>query len=77
MLREARRRKEEQELEGSPYKETWATRTLLTRTRAPQNVDVLAVLDFQMPGFRPKTPALYSRSLLTNHESHGGNIGYP
>ena len=41
MLREARRRKEEQELEGSPYKETWATRTLLTRTRAPQNVDVL------------------------------------
>lgn len=37
-------------------------------TRPPQNV--LAVLDIQIPCFRPETSALYTRSLLTNHESH-------
>ena len=37
-------------------------------TRPPQDVDVIAVLDFQIPCFRPETPALYPRSLLTNHE---------
>ena len=34
--------------------------TLSHQDWAPQ--DVLAVLDFQMPGFRPKIPALNSRS---------------
>ena len=33
--------------------------------RPPQNVDVLAVMDFQIPCLRPETPALYPRSLLT------------
>ena len=33
--------------------------------RPPQNDDVLAVLDFQIPCFRPVGTA---RSLVTNHE---------
>ena len=41
------------------------------RTSPPGDVDVLAILDFQIPCFHPKTPALYLRSLLTNHESCG------
>ena len=40
----------------------------LFMTRPPKNVDVLAV-PFQIPCFRPETPALYTRSSLTNHES--------
>ena len=35
--------------------------------RPPQDV---AVLDFQIPCFRPVIAALYSRSLLTNHGGH-------
>ena len=34
-------------------------------TRLPQDVDVLAVLDFQISC--PETPALYPRSFFTNH----------
>ena len=41
--------------------------------RPPQDVDVLAVLYFQIPCFRPETPALYPRSLLTNNEGRGQN----
>ena len=33
------------------------------RTRPQQDVDVLTVLDFQIPCFRPENPAFY----LTNH----------
>ena len=39
--------------------------------RPSQEVDVLAVLDFQIPCFRPETPAFYARSELTNHEGRG------
>ena len=35
------------------------------RTRPPQDVDVLAVLDFQNPCYRPETPGFYPRCLLT------------
>ena len=45
--------------------------------RPPQDVDVLAVLDFQIPCFRPETPALYIRSLLTNLEGRGRKLGRP
>jgi len=38
--------------------------------RPPQDVDVLAVLDFQIPCFRPDTSSLHPRSLLTNQEGH-------
>ena len=41
--------------------------------RPPQDVDILAVLDLQITCFRPETPALYPRSLLTNHEGRGHN----
>ena len=40
-------------------------------TRPPQNVDVLAIPDFKFPSFRPGTPGLYSRRLLTKHEHYG------
>ena len=39
----------------------------------PRRFAVLAVLDFQIPCFRPETPALYPRSLLTNNEGRGQN----
>ena len=39
-------------------------------TRPPQNVDVLAILDFKFPCSRPKTPGLYSRCLRTKHEHY-------
>ena len=39
--------------------------------RAPPDVHVLTVLDFQIPCFRPETPAFYPRSLPTIHEGHG------
>ena len=39
--------------------------------RPLQDVDVLAVLDFQISCFRPKSPALYPKSLPANHERHG------
>ena len=42
--------------------------------RPPQDVDVL---DFQIPCLRPETPALYSISLLTNHEGHGQKLRHP
>jgi len=45
--------------------------------RPPQDVDVLAVLDFQIPCFRPETPVLYPRRLLTNHEGHVRKLGRP
>ena len=45
--------------------------------RPPRDVDVLAVLDFQIPCFRPETPGLYPRSLPTNHECRGRKLGRP
>ena len=47
------------------------------RIRPPQEVDVLAVLDFYIPCFRPEAPALHPRSLLTNHEGDGRKLGRP
>ena len=44
---------------------------VLVRGRAPQDVDVLAVLDFQILCFRPESPVLYPKMLLANHEHHG------
>ena len=35
--------------------------------RPPQDVDVLAVLDFQIPYSRPEPPNFYPRCLLTKH----------
>ena len=43
----------------------------------PQDVDVLAVLDFQIPCLRSETHAFYPRSLLTNHEGQGQKLGRP
>ena len=43
---------------------------------SPQDIDVLAVLNFQIPCFRPETPAFYLWSLLTNHRS-GTQKGRP
>ena len=43
----------------------------LVTGRSPQDVDVLAVLDFEIPRFRPETPGIYPRCLLTNHKGHG------
>ena len=45
--------------------------------RPPQDVDVLAVVDFQIPCYRPETPALYPRRLLINHEGPGRTLGRP
>ena len=41
--------------------------------RPPQDVDLLAVLDFQIPLFCHETPGLYSRCLHTKHEGHPKN----
>ena len=46
---------------------------LKIRICCPRRFAVLAVLDFQIPCFRPETPALYPRSLLTNNEGRGQN----
>ena len=35
------------------------------------------LLDFQIPCFRPETPVLYLRSLLTNHKGHGRELKRP
>ena len=43
----------------------------------PQDVDVFAVLDFQIPCFRPEIPALYLRSLLINYKGHEQKQGRP
>ena len=55
-------------------------RNIRIQTRPPQVVDVLVVLDFEIPCFRPETLALHSRSLPTNHESRDdfkdGNEGF-
>ena len=36
--------------------------------RPHQDIDVIADLDVQIPCSRPETPALYPRTLLSNHE---------
>ena len=46
-------------------------------TGPPQVVDVLAVLDFQIPFFRPEPPALYPRSLPADDEGHERKLGRP
>ena len=35
------------------------------------NFDVLAVLDFRIPCYRPKTSGFYSRVMLIKHQNHG------
>ena len=52
----------------------WWAQTLAC-CRPPQDVD--AVLDFQIPCFRPETPALYPRSFVTNHKGRGRKLGRP
>ena len=42
--------------------------------RPPQDVNVLAVLNFQIPCFRP---GFYLRCLLFKHEGHGRKLGCP
>ena len=46
-------------------------RSNLVWIRLPQDVDVL---DFQIPSFRPESPALNPSSLLTNQEAHGRKL---
>ena len=46
-------------------------------TSLPQDVDVLAVRNFKIPCFRPETPPMYLRSLITNHEGCGRKLGFP
>ena len=43
-------------------------------TKSPQDVYVLAVLDFLA---RPQTPGFYPRCLLTKHEGHARKLGRP
>ena len=45
-------------------------RTFEHSIRLPQDVDVLAVLDFQIPCFRSETPGFYSRCLLIKQEGY-------
>ena len=45
--------------------------------RPLQDVDVLAVLDFQIPCFRTETPPPYPKWLLTNQEGLGRKLGHP
>ena len=40
-----------------------------------QDVDVLAVLDFQIPCSSPESPGFCLRYLLTKHEGHGRKLG--
>ena len=49
----------------------------MVSSRAPQDVDVLAVLDSQIPSLGPEIPALYPRSLLTNPECYGKKLRRP
>ena len=42
-------------------------------SRAPQNVGVLAVLDFEIKCSRPEAPGFHLRPLLTKFESHEEN----
>ena len=43
--------------------------------RPPQDVDVLAVLDFQIPCYRPESPTLYLRRSLTKDICEGRERG--
>ena len=47
------------------------------RIKPPLDVDVLGVLEFQIPCLRPETTALCPKSLLTNHDGHGQKLGRP
>ena len=47
------------------------------RVRPLHNVDVLAVLDFQIPCSGPESPGFCLRYLLTKHEGHGRKLGRP
>ena len=46
--------------------------TFRTVVRSPQDFDVLAVLNFQIPCFRPEIQALYLRCLLTLQDVRDG-----
>ena len=39
-------------------------------TKPTQDVEVLAVQDFQIPCFRPEGPGLYPQSLFAKHGAH-------
>ena len=41
------------------------------QVRPPQDFDVLAVLEFQIPCSRPETHDFYLRCLITENEDHG------
>ena len=45
--------------------------------RHTQDVDVLAILDFQRPCFCCETPALYPINLLNNHKGRGRKLERP
>ena len=54
-------------MEQGPDKDFPETK-LNIKIRPPQEVDVFAVLDFQIPCYRPESPTLYRKSLLTNQD---------
>ena len=49
----------------------------LAVSRPPQDIDVLSVLDFQIPRLRPETAALHPRSFSTKHEGHERRLRRP
>ena len=58
---------------------TWSTRGqfymnrvsfLSVSIRPPQDVDLLAILEFQIPWYRPETPTFYPRKYFTKNEDH-------
>ena len=62
---------------GSMSANIWRRCSKAFISRPPQDVDVLAALDFQIPWFRWQTPLLYPKRLLTNHEGRVGKLGCP
>ena len=48
---------------------------MVDRIRPPQDVDVLATLDFQIPCSRPDTSGFYLRCLWIKYEGHGRKLG--
>ena len=47
--------------------------TLRLRSRPMQDVDVLAVLDFEIPCSRPETPGFHPKPLFLKYEGHDEN----
>ena len=57
------------------HKSDQYSKALLTwfQIRSPQDVDVLAVLEFGIPCPRPENPGLHHRPLLLKYEGYGEN----